>query len=155
MSSLTGPMSGSLLRDCPAHDRFKHLKPNIATSLMNVAERQNAHWARFLMRHPSSCTFSAIARRPLSDRIRRSPFVPRRAAISRQDSAPRAFGTLMQMVANSYGVTLVPEVAIDVEIRDERVKLLRFVEPQPSRTIGLAWRRTSPRRPDFSNLGKQ
>jgi LysR family transcriptional regulator, hydrogen peroxide-inducible genes activator len=66
-----------------------------------------------------------------------------------------SLGTLMQMVANSYGVTLVPEVAIDVEIRDERVKLLRFVEPQPSRTIGLAWRRTSPRRPDFSNLGKQ
>lgn len=58
------------------------------------------------------------------------------------------------MVANGYGVTLVPEVAIDAEAHDERVKLLRFAEPQPGRTIGLAWRRTSPRRKDFEALGE-
>ena len=34
--------------------------------------------------------------------------------------------TVMQMVANGYGVTLLPQVAVDVELRDERVKLLRF-----------------------------
>ncbi len=62
--------------------------------------------------------------------------------------------TVMQMVANGYGVTLVPEVAIDVEVRDERVKLLRFAEPQPGRTVGLAWRKTSPRRIDFVALGE-
>ncbi len=61
--------------------------------------------------------------------------------------------TVMQMVANGYGVTLVPEVAIDTELRDARVKLLRFAEPQPSRGIGLAWRRTSPRGNDFATLG--
>ena len=79
-------------------------------------------------------------------------------ATARRDPATglgaTSLGTVMQMVANSYGVTLVPEVAIDVEIRDERVKLLRFVDPQPSRTIGLAWRRTSPRRADFFALGQ-
>ena len=37
----------------------------------------------------------------------------------------------MQMVANGYGVTLLPEVAVDAEVRDERVKLLRFAEPEP------------------------
>jgi LysR family hydrogen peroxide-inducible transcriptional activator len=62
--------------------------------------------------------------------------------------------TVMQMVANGYGVTLVPEVAVDAELRDSRVKLLRFKEPQPARTIGLAWRRTSPRKQDFAALGK-
>jgi LysR family transcriptional regulator, hydrogen peroxide-inducible genes activator len=62
--------------------------------------------------------------------------------------------TVMQMVANGYGVTLVPEVAIDVEVRDERVKLLRFAEPQPGRSIGLAWRKTSPRKIDFVALGQ-
>jgi LysR family transcriptional regulator, hydrogen peroxide-inducible genes activator len=62
--------------------------------------------------------------------------------------------TVMQMVANGYGVTLVPEVAIDVEVRDQRVKLLRFAAPEPGRTIGLAWRRTSPRKADFAALGK-
>jgi LysR family transcriptional regulator, hydrogen peroxide-inducible genes activator len=65
-----------------------------------------------------------------------------------------SLATVMQMVANGYGVTLVPEVATGVEVRDRRVKLKRFVEPEPARTIGLAWRRTSPRRRDFEALGK-
>jgi LysR family hydrogen peroxide-inducible transcriptional activator len=61
--------------------------------------------------------------------------------------------TVMQMVANGYGVTLVPEVAIDAELRDARVKLLRFAKPEPGRNIGLAWRPTSPRADDFAALG--
>jgi LysR family transcriptional regulator, hydrogen peroxide-inducible genes activator len=65
-----------------------------------------------------------------------------------------SLATVMQMVANGYGVTLVPRVAVDVEVRDERVKLLRFVEPGPGRTIGLAWRRSSPRKVDFVALGQ-
>jgi len=65
-----------------------------------------------------------------------------------------SLATVMQMVANGYGVTLVPEVAVDVEVRDERVKLLRFTAPEPGRTIGLGWRRTSPRKADFLALGK-
>jgi LysR family hydrogen peroxide-inducible transcriptional activator len=75
------------------------------------------------------------------------------------DDAPASLGatslaTVMQMVANGYGVTLLPEVAAGVEVRDSRVKLLRFIEPQPARTIGLAWRRTSPRKRDFIALGE-
>jgi LysR family hydrogen peroxide-inducible transcriptional activator len=65
-----------------------------------------------------------------------------------------SLATIIQMVANGYGVTLVPEVAIDVEVRDERMKLLRFVKPEPNRTIGLAWRQTSPRKADFVALGQ-
>jgi len=60
----------------------------------------------------------------------------------------------MQMVANGYGVTLLPRVAVDAELRDERVKLLRFADPAPGRTVGLAWRRTSPRKVDFTALGE-
>ena len=60
----------------------------------------------------------------------------------------------MQMVANGYGITLLPRVALPVEVRDERVKVLRFRNPEPSRQIGLAWRRTSPRTADFTVLGK-
>ena len=63
-----------------------------------------------------------------------------------------SLATVMQMVANGYGVTLVPEVAAEVEVRDDRVRLLRFADPEPNRTIGLAWRRTSPRRKDFEAL---
>ena len=65
-----------------------------------------------------------------------------------------SLATVLQMVASGYGVTLLPEVAVDVEVRDERVKLLRFAEPQPQRQIGLAWRPTSPRKADFLELGQ-
>lgn len=65
-----------------------------------------------------------------------------------------SLATVMQMVANGYGVTLLPQVAVAVEARDERVKLLQFAPPQPGRTVGLAWRRTSPRKADFAALGQ-
>ena len=65
-----------------------------------------------------------------------------------------SLATVMQMVANGYGVTLVPEVAIDAEVRDNRVRLLRFEKPEPARTVGLVWRRSSPRKKDFAALGK-
>jgi LysR family hydrogen peroxide-inducible transcriptional activator len=78
---------------------------------------------------------------------------------SRPDGGPMGLGatsltTVMQMVANGYGVTLVPDIAVDVEVRDRRVKLLRFMPPEPGRTIGLAWRQSSPRKPDFVALGE-
>lgn len=74
----------------------------------------------------------------------------------RRDAALGAtsLATVMQMVANGYGVTLLPKVAVDVELRDSRVKLLRFTEPAPGRVVGLAWRRTSPRKADFVALGE-
>jgi LysR family transcriptional regulator, hydrogen peroxide-inducible genes activator len=65
-----------------------------------------------------------------------------------------SLATVMQMVASGYGVTLLPSVAVDVELRDERVKLLRFADPAPGRTVGLAWRHTSPRKADFTALGE-
>ncbi len=65
-----------------------------------------------------------------------------------------SLSTILQMVANGYAVTLLPEVAVDAEVRDERIKLLRFAAPEPSRTIGLAFRRTSPRKADFVALGQ-
>jgi LysR family hydrogen peroxide-inducible transcriptional activator len=65
-----------------------------------------------------------------------------------------SLATVMQMVANGYGVTLVPKIAVGVEVRDERVKVLRFRDPEPVRHIGLAWRRTSPRKVDFIALGQ-
>ena len=65
-----------------------------------------------------------------------------------------SLATVMQMVANGYGVTLVPQIAVDVEVRDERVKLLRFAKPDPAAPSDLAWRRTSPRKVDFVALGQ-
>ena len=55
-----------------------------------------------------------------------------------------SLSTLVQMVGAGIGVTLIPEMAIAVETRSAPVSVARFEEPQPSRTIGMVWRRTSP-----------
>jgi LysR family transcriptional regulator, hydrogen peroxide-inducible genes activator len=65
-----------------------------------------------------------------------------------------SLSTVMQMVANGHGVTLLLKIALEVEHRDERVKLLRFRDPEPARTGGLVWRRASPRKVDFIALGQ-
>ncbi|NWG25656.1 MAG: hydrogen peroxide-inducible genes activator [Pseudorhodoplanes sp.] len=65
-----------------------------------------------------------------------------------------SLATVLQMVSNGYGITLVPNIAVDVEARDERVRLVRFADPEPGRTIGLAWRRTSARKADFLALAE-
>lgn len=69
---------------------------------------------------------------------------------SMQSSLPRevldasSLSTLVQMVSAGMGVTLIPEMAVAVETRSASVSVARFGEPQPSRTIGIVWRKTSP-----------
>ncbi len=52
--------------------------------------------------------------------------------------------TLVQMVSAGIGVTLIPQMAVPVETRSARVSLARFAAPEPERTIGMIWRKTSP-----------
>jgi LysR family hydrogen peroxide-inducible transcriptional activator len=65
-----------------------------------------------------------------------------------------SLATIMQLVANGHGITLLPEMCADLEIRDGRVALLRFPDPEPSREIGLAWRKSAARKQDFLALGE-
>jgi LysR family hydrogen peroxide-inducible transcriptional activator len=55
-----------------------------------------------------------------------------------------SLSTLVQMVGAGIGVTLIPEMAVSVETRSAAVSVARFQGVQPSRTIGMIWRRTSP-----------
>lgn len=55
-----------------------------------------------------------------------------------------SLATLVQMVGAGIGVTLIPEMAVPVETRSAAVSVAAFRDPQPSRTIGMIWRRTSP-----------
>lgn len=55
-----------------------------------------------------------------------------------------SLSTLVQMVAAGLGVTLVPEMAVPVETRAASVAVARFAKPEPTRTIGMIWRKTSP-----------
>lgn len=55
-----------------------------------------------------------------------------------------SLSTLVQMVGAGIGVTLIPEIAMPVETRSADVSIARFADPQPSRAIGMIWRKTSP-----------
>ncbi|MDR5654909.1 LysR substrate-binding domain-containing protein [Ruixingdingia sedimenti] len=55
-----------------------------------------------------------------------------------------SLATLVQMVGAGIGVTLIPEMAVPVETRSAPVSIARFHDPQPARTIGMVWRRTTP-----------
>jgi LysR family hydrogen peroxide-inducible transcriptional activator len=62
--------------------------------------------------------------------------------------------TIVQMVANGLGMTLLPELSIKLECRQDDIHLMRFTDPQPRRVVGLAWRRSSPRKRHFVEFGK-
>jgi LysR family hydrogen peroxide-inducible transcriptional activator len=71
-------------------------------------------------------------------------FCNMRAISPREVLDGSSLSTLVQMVGAGIGVTLVPEMALAVETRSTPVSVARFDDPQPSRTIGMIWRKTSP-----------
>ncbi len=63
--------------------------------------------------------------------------------------------TLVQMVANGLGMTLLPEIAIDGDILgDTRLQIKHFSNDSVSREIGMAWRKSDPRRNDYLLLAE-
>ena len=63
--------------------------------------------------------------------------------------------TLVQMVDNGLGITLLPELAIGAGIlKGTAITVLPADGPPPSREIGLAWRRGTGRQRDFELLAK-
>ncbi|MBX6323369.1 MAG: hypothetical protein IRY94_16215 [Rhodospirillaceae bacterium] len=65
-----------------------------------------------------------------------------------------SLNTLAQMVANGLGVSLLPALAAPVESQSAPGLVVRaFAPPAPARRVGLAWRTTSTRRPEFLMLG--
>lgn len=63
--------------------------------------------------------------------------------------------TLVQMVANGLGVTLLPEMAVQANVLgDTHLQLKRFSSENVSREIGMAWRRSDPRRDDYLLLAE-
>ncbi len=65
-----------------------------------------------------------------------------------------SLSTLLQLVSNGLGMTLIPEIAVDVERQRNAMRIVRFDEPQPSRTIGMIWRKSSTSKSDIKTLGE-
>jgi LysR family hydrogen peroxide-inducible transcriptional activator len=66
-----------------------------------------------------------------------------------------SLNTIVQMVANGIGVTLLPQMAEDSRIlAGTDVETRHFKERDVSRSIGLMWRSKTPRRAEFALLGQ-
>ena len=58
--------------------------------------------------------------------------------------------TLVHMVANGLGVTLLPQIAVAADVLgDTKLQLKKFNNENVSREIGLAWRKSDPRREEY------
>jgi LysR family hydrogen peroxide-inducible transcriptional activator len=63
--------------------------------------------------------------------------------------------TLVQMVANGLGVTLLPTMAVEADVLGEtHLPLKHFASENVSREIGMAWRKSDPRRDDYLLLAE-
>jgi LysR family hydrogen peroxide-inducible transcriptional activator len=62
--------------------------------------------------------------------------------------------TIVQMVANGIGTTLLPKMATDAGITEGTgLQLRAFDESDVGRQIGLMWRKKTPRKQEFTLLG--
>jgi LysR family hydrogen peroxide-inducible transcriptional activator len=65
-----------------------------------------------------------------------------------------SLSTIVQMVANGIGVTLLPEMAVDADIvAGTDLEVRPFSQAGVARQIGLMWRKKTPRQREFRLLG--
>lgn len=55
-----------------------------------------------------------------------------------------SLSTLVQMVGAGLGITVIPEMALNLETRQQNVAVARFARPAPTRKVGLIWRKNNP-----------
>jgi LysR family transcriptional regulator, hydrogen peroxide-inducible genes activator len=60
------------------------------------------------------------------------------------DFRATSLSTLVQMVAGGVGVTLLPALSVRTEAQRADLRVRRFGEPAPHRTLALIWRKRSP-----------
>ena len=81
-------------------------------------------------------------------------FCDMQSSYARETLEATSLATLVQMVGAGLGVTLIPEMAVSVETRSAPVSLSHFGEPQPTRDIGMVWRKTSPLSEQFLQISE-
>ena len=67
-----------------------------------------------------------------------------------QDFKATGLETLRQMVKAGTGITFMPKIAIAT--KEDGIEYIPFTKPAPSRSIGLVWRKTTPRQQVISQL---
>ncbi len=79
----------------------------------------------------------------------------RGGAVESMEVRGTSLPTLVQMVAGGLGITLLPEAAASALVQSRGpIELASFAAPVPGRTLGLAWRTSSARLPEFRLLAE-
>lgn len=80
----------------------------------------------------------------------------RQSAVARSNNAFQATSlyTLVELVADGFGTTLLPEIALNSEQIGSSSIVTRPLSNRVGRQIALAWRHHSPRRAEFKLLGQ-
>ena len=92
---------------------------------------------------PDSCGIAALSR-------------VLEARVTRRKNAGTSLHTLVQMVDNGLGVTMLPEMALEAGILKGTNVIARPLDsPAATRDIALIWRKNSPRENDFKLLAEE
>ena len=74
---------------------------------------------------------------------------------TRKTFSATSLPTLVQMVKAGFGMTLLPEMACQINPLPSGIRLIPFKDKRPpSRQIGLCWRENDPRTRDYELLAK-
>jgi LysR family hydrogen peroxide-inducible transcriptional activator len=65
-----------------------------------------------------------------------------------------SLSTLVQMVGAGIGVTLIPQMAVPIEMRSAAVSFARLPDHRPGRRIGMIWRQTNPLAPQLLHIAR-
>lgn len=127
------PVEGAAFETVPLFDEAMVLVRHETEAQTLVPERDALNDARLLMLEEGHCFRDQALDFCQIDKNRRKGGL---------DGSSLA--TLVQMVGAGFGMTLIPEMAVPVETRAAAVATQRFSHPEPTRTVGLVWRKTTP-----------
>lgn len=72
------------------------------------------------------------------------------------DVSASSLGTVCQMVAAGQGVTLLPQLAVEVECREgSGIRAIPLADGHHGRTLRIAWRRTAAQAAEFQGLARE
>lgn len=137
------PLSEPALTEVPLFtERFVLIRP-AADRDKPVPSREMLHEMRLLLLEEGHCF-----------RDQALSFCNMASSRPREMLDASSLSTLVQMVGAGIGVTLIPEMAVPVETRSAPVSVARFRDPQPTRQIGMVWRKSNPMKPQLMKIAE-
>ncbi|WP_089992179.1 LysR substrate-binding domain-containing protein [Cognatiyoonia koreensis] len=137
------PIDDPALVEVPLFEEALLLVRPISEAKTPVPNRESLRDMRLLMLEEGHCF-----------RDQALSFCDLRGVRRREGLDGSSLSTLVQMVGAGIGITLIPEMAVPVETRSAGVCVGRFADPQPSRTVGMIWRKSNPLADQFMALSK-